>query len=168
MTKEDQELLDTVRHWRPGSELHPIAKHAITLHDQAGHRITPRVLEGLREKLDGMRDDLPEMARAIETLVRFSLLLTGEHDDRAGGEAILALLQEFIPLFGPLFLRVSEAFENVGQESQSVFFSFSGKSEEKIAPKFGAKTPAGFMPLSQLVAPARPPVWARKHAHKTN
>ena len=162
MSREDVELLEAVRNWRPTTELHPIAMEAWDIYEGQGLKVTESGLGHLRARMDGMRGDLVELAQAMESLVRFTILITEKHDDKAGGEQVTELLREFAPLFEPFWQRVGEALTNVGADAREAFERFSGQVTEKTAAAVGQSRPVGALPVSSFVTPARPPPWSKK------
>ena len=75
MADEDQELLRTVREWRPPETLHPIAMKAWDVYQRNGHDLPPEAMVELKSLLDAYGDDLKGLAAAIEGMTRFMLLL---------------------------------------------------------------------------------------------
>ncbi len=162
MSREDVELLEAVKQWRPTTDLHPIAMEAWDIYEGQAMQVTPAALEHLRTRMNGMRDDLVELAQAMESLVRFTILITEKHNDKPGGEKVTELLREFAPLFEPFWQRVGEALSNVGADAREAFERFSGQASEKTAAAVGQSRPEGAIPMRSFVTPARPPPWAKK------
>lgn len=162
MSKEDAELLEAVKNWRPTTELHPIAMEAWDLYEAAEMKLKSDALGYLKSRLDAMKEDLAELAQAMESLVRFTILVTEKHADPETGELVTELLRGYAPLFEPFWQRVGQALDAVGADAREAFDRFSGQSTEKSAAVVGQPRPVGAVPVSAIVTPARPPPWANR------
>jgi hypothetical protein len=164
MSEEDQKLLKAIRDWRPPKTLHPIAMNAVEIYEANGKAMTPEAVQGIRDLLDGYNGDMVGLAKALEGLARFMILLTDHEKDKEGGEAVAALMREYTRLFEPFWKRVGEAATNVTAEARGSFLQFidRDRTSEKAAPSYGQKAPKDTIPLSSIAPPARPPPWSKK------
>jgi len=164
MSKEDQQLLENIRDYKPPTELHPIAMHAWNLYEDNEFQLPPSAIETLREVFKAYGDDLQALGEAMFGLTRFMLLVTEHHNDKVSADKIAELMREFTHLYEPFWESVGEALTNVGSQTRSVFQQFMGVDEEqaKTAPTFGEAAPADSIPLKDLLPPSRPPAWKPK------
>lgn len=164
MSKQDQELIQSIREYEPPAALHPIAMHAWHLYEDNEFQLPPEAIESLRDVFKAYGDDLEALGEAMFGLTRFVILVTETHDDKVNGGKVADLMREFTHLYEPFWERVGEALDTVASEKRSVFKQFTGLEEEsaKTAAVFGTAPPANTVPLKDLLPPDRPPPWAPK------
>lgn len=162
-TEEDRQILELVRNWKPSEELHASARLAWILYEHGQKSVNDFMVEELHKVLSAYGDDLVGLARAMEGLIRFNVFLRTHEKDDPGADRVLGILQEFMPLFEPLWERVAEALQNVGESDRASFqhFMASEGGLARTAPPQDARRPEGTVPLKNLVHPHRPPPWAQ-------
>ena len=173
--KDDEELLEAVKSWRPPEKLHPLAMQAWDLYEAAGNRLPEDGIQTIRDVLDSHGDDLVGLAEALEGLTRFLIHASEELEDEETSEKVMSLMREYTHRFEPFWQRVGEAIQNVSARRRGSLLDFMDvdQSADRVAPTFGVKAPDHSVPLSSLVPPSRPrpvqrPARARRKAAHVN
>jgi hypothetical protein len=163
MSDEDVKILQALRDYRPPSKLHPIAKFAYALYEEADMDLPPEAMTGLREELK-QYEDLKDLTDALCGLSAFMIYISEHLDDQKNGEKVAELIKEVGPRYSSFTDRVSVALENLGKKVKGAFDRFTARdlTEDKRAPVHDENPPEGTVPLKKMKPVAQPPPWARK------
>jgi len=161
-----QDLLRRARAYRPPTTLHPIAVHAVSLHEKNGDRLLLTDAGPLRDELNALRDaeDFEGLADALCGLAAF-IWYSKEHlEDETAAATATELIKETAPVVEFLQQQITDALADQSKNVVSQLDRFAGaKPEERSrAPKIDAAPPPGSVSLASLKPPARPPPHLRK------
>lgn len=163
MSTEDVKILEALRDYRPPKKLHPIARFAWGLYEEAGDDIPPEAIEALRDELK-QYEDLKDLTDALCGLSAFMIYISEQLGDTENGEKIAELVKEVGPRYEPFTDRVAQAIENLGRRVKGLYDRFTDrdKTEDSRAPVYGEDAPKGTVPLKNIKPRATVPPWARK------